>query len=132
MKEILIIEDDIVMQFLLRNLFKNEGYKVNSIMDGMDLTGHKYIDTADLIIVDMMIPHVYNSTELINIYKDHISPIIVVSSIDKDDGLYFCKKINAQHFFNKPFKSTELLKKANSLLAKNEYIMDKKKLSNEV
>jgi DNA-binding response OmpR family regulator len=117
MKEILIIEDDIVMQFLLRNLFINEGYKVNSIMDGIDLTAHKHIDSADLIILDMMIPHVYDSSKLINLYKDHVAPIIVVSSIDKDDGLYFCKKINAQHFFNKPFKSKELLKKANSLIA---------------
>jgi DNA-binding response OmpR family regulator len=116
MKEILIIEDDIVMQFLLRNLFTEAGYKVNSIMDGKDLEDHKDIKTADIIILDMMIPHVYDSSHLIDLYKDHKSPIIVVSSIDKEDGLYFCKKIDAQAFFSKPFNSSELLKKVELLL----------------
>ena len=116
MKDILIIEDDIVMQFLLRNLFTDAGYRVNSIMDGKDLADHKDIQSADLIILDMMIPHVYDSSDLIDLYKDHESPIVVVSSIDKEDGLYFCKKIDAQAFFNKPFDSSELLKKVEFLL----------------
>ena len=39
--EEVIIEDDIVMQFLLRNLFTDTGYMVNSIMDGKDLYKNK-------------------------------------------------------------------------------------------
>jgi two-component system OmpR family response regulator/two-component system response regulator CpxR len=116
MKEILIIEDDIVMQFLLRNLFTDAGYKVNSIMDGTDLIDHKAIESADLIILDMMIPHVYDGSDLIKLYKGHESPIIVISSIDKEDGLYFSKKIDAQAFFNKPFESEDLFKKVKLLL----------------
>lgn len=125
MKEILIIEDDEVMQLLLRNLFSDAGYKVKSIMDGTDINDIN-ISKSDLIIVDMMIPHIYESSDLIDIYKGHQVPIIVVSSIDKEDGLYFTKKINAQAFFNKPFKSSELLKKVNSLLdtKKEELITD--------
>ena len=49
----------------------------------------------------MMIPHIYDSSELINLYKDNEAPVVVVSSIDKEDGLYFSKKINAQAFFSK-------------------------------
>lgn len=119
MKEVLIIEDDTVMQFLLRNLFTEKGYKVNSIMDGKDITNNKHFYTADIIILDMMIPNIYEGTDLINCYKDCKSPIIVVSSIDEEDGLYFSKKINAKAFFNKPFDSKELLKKVESLLNSN-------------
>ena len=107
MKEILIIEDDIVMQFLLRNLFTEAGYNIKSIMDGKDLYENKDVLSADLIILDMMIPHIYDSSDLINLYKDHKSPVVVVSSIDKEDGLYFCKKISAQAFFSKPFDSKD-------------------------
>jgi DNA-binding response OmpR family regulator len=124
MKKILIIEDDIVMQFLLRNLFTEAGYQIKSIMDGKELYGNKDALLADLIILDMMIPHIYESSELINLYKNHKSPVIVVSSIDKDDGLYFCKKINAQAFFNKPFESKELLKKVNSILTNEKNIIN--------
>jgi DNA-binding response OmpR family regulator len=116
MKQILIIEDDIVMQFLLRNLFTDAGHAVNSIMDGKDLAKHKDLKSADLIILDMMIPHVYDSSSLIELYKDNDTPIIVVSSIDEEDGLYFCKKIEAQAFFSKPFDSGKLLNKVDFLL----------------
>ena len=61
--------------------------------------------------------------DLINLYKDHKSPVVVISSIDKDDGLYFCKKINAQAFFSKPFDSKKLLKKVNSLIVDEEKIV---------
>lgn len=117
MKEILIIEDDKVMQLLLRNLFKDAGYAVESIMDGKDILDIN-TSSADLIIVDMMIPHVYESAELINLYKDHKAPIIVVSSIDEEDGIYFKKKINAQAFFSKPFDSKKLLKEVEVQLNK--------------
>jgi DNA-binding response OmpR family regulator len=107
------------MQFLLRNLFTDAGFKVNSIMDGKELVDHKDVAAADLIILDMMIPNVYDSSSLIDAYKDHKSPIIVVSSIDEEDGLYFSKKIGAQAFFSKPFDSAKLLSKVEQLLASN-------------
>jgi DNA-binding response OmpR family regulator len=85
-------------------------------MDGKDLAKHKDLKSADLIILDMMIPHVYDSSSLIELYKDNDTPIIVVSSIDEEDGLYFCKKIEAQAFFSKPFDSGKLLNKVDFLL----------------
>jgi len=109
MKEILIIEDDAVMQHLLRNLFTDAGFKVKSIMDGKDIKRETLSD-SDLIIVDMMIPHIYESADLINLYSGQHSPIIVISSIDVDDGLYFKRKINAEAFFSKPINPSELLK----------------------
>ena len=118
MKSILIIEDDRVMQVLLRNLFIEAGYSVNSIMDGKDLIDDDEIFSTDLIIVDMMIPHLYESSDLINLYKNRKAPIIVISAIDKDDGIYFTKKINGQAFFNKPFNPKELLNTVNTLINK--------------
>ena len=47
MKEILIIEDDIVMHFLLRNLFTEAGYTIKSIMDGKEL-----FDNIDALSTD--------------------------------------------------------------------------------
>jgi DNA-binding response OmpR family regulator len=116
MKKIVIIEDNKVIQFLLRGLLKDAGYAVTSIFDGNEITTNKKVLIADLIILDMMIPHIYESSQLINIYKDLKTPIIVISSIDKEDGEYFTKKINARSFFNKPFNPTELVKEINFIL----------------
>jgi DNA-binding response OmpR family regulator len=116
MKKIVIIEDDKVTQFLLRNLFKDAGYSVLSIMDGREIASNKELLEADLIILDMMIPHIYESSELINIYKDLETPIIVISSIDKEDGMYFTKQINAHLFIEKPLDPDALLKEVDSIL----------------
>jgi len=123
MKKIIIIEDDKVMQFLLRNLLKDAGYSVKSIVDGSEITANnKVLLMADLIILDMMIPHLYESSQLIDIYKSLETPIIVMSSIDKEDGEYFTRKINAHTFFNKPFEPEKLLNEVNIILNKRSRI----------
>ena len=64
----------------------------------------------------MMLPNIYDSSELISIYQDLEIPIIVISSIDEEDGLYFAKKINALAFFKKPIDHEKFLIKVNSVL----------------
>tara|TARA_B100000809_G_C15135358_1_gene530316 strand:+ start:2287 stop:2679 length:393 start_codon:yes stop_codon:yes gene_type:complete len=119
MKKILIIEDDLVSQHLLRNMLALEGYITESIMDGSDILSDLTVLKSDLILLDMMIPHLYESSDLINLYKDVTTPIIVMSSIDKEDGEYFTKKIDAQAFFPKPLNYLELIIKINSVLTTN-------------
>lgn len=118
-KSILIIEDDLVNQHLLRNMLSDEGYLIKSILDGSDIIADASILTSDLILLDMMIPHLYQSSDLINIYKDLQTPIIVMSSIDKEDGEYFSRKIDALDFFEKPINYSSLLKIINSTLKKS-------------
>jgi len=115
-KKVLIIEDDFVSQHLLRNLLAQEGYITKSIMDGSDILSDSSVLKSDLILLDMMIPHLYESADLINLYKDVTTPIIVMSSIDKEDGEYFAKKIDALAFFPKPLNYLELVLKINSIL----------------
>lgn len=117
MKKILIIEDDPVNQHLLRNMLSQEGYIIESIMDGLDILNDLTVLKSDLILLDMMIPHLYESSDLINLYKDINTPTIVMSSIDREDGEYFAKKIGALAFFSKPVNYLELLIKINSTLS---------------
>jgi len=126
-KKILIIEDDIVSQHLLRNMLSQEGYKTESIMDGSDILSDLSVLKSDLILLDMMIPHLYESSDLINLYKDVTTPIIVMSSIDKEDGEYFANKIGARAFFPKPLNYLELIIKVNSILSTNSFQSSSKK-----
>lgn len=115
-KKILIVEDDLVNQHLLRNMLTEEGYNIKSIVDGLEILSDSHVLEADLILLDMMIPHLYESSDLINLYKDINTPIIVMSSIDKEDGEYFANKINAIAFIEKPINYLELLVRINTLL----------------
>jgi DNA-binding response OmpR family regulator len=116
MKEITIIEDDKVTQYLLRTLLVKEGYKVNSILDGIDILENKKLLKGDLIILDIMLPNINDSSTLISLYEKLNIPIIVISSMDKYDGIYFTKKINAESFFNKPFDHREIVNEIKDIL----------------
>jgi DNA-binding response OmpR family regulator len=98
-------------------MLTEEGYEVKSIVDGLEILSDSHILESDLILLDMMIPHLYESSDLINLYKDVSTPIIVMSSIDKEDGEYFANKINAIAFIEKPINYTELLVRVNTLLS---------------
>ena len=116
MKKVTIVEDDKITQYLLSSLLLKEGYEVNSIVDGLDIIENKNVLNSDLIILDIMMPNIYDSSSLISLYKNLNVPIIVMSSMDKSDGIYFTKKINGESFFTKPFDHRDIISEVNNLL----------------
>jgi len=116
MKKITIVEDDKITQYLLKCLLIKEGYSVTSITDGQDIIENKDVLSTDLIILDIMLPNIYDSSTLIGLYKDIDAPIIVMSTMDKFDGIYFTKKINAESFFSKPLDHREVVNEVNDIL----------------
>ena len=78
------------------------------------------LDNKSLLIVDMVIIHIklpnnYNASKLISIYQNIIAPIIVISSMNKYDGIYFTKKIDGESFFQKPFDYRDIINEVNNL-----------------
>ncbi len=116
MKEITIIEDDKITQYLLKMLLVKEGYIVNCVIDGNEIFENESLLAVDLIIVDIMLPTIFNSAKLISLYKNIVAPIVVISSMKKFDGISFTKKINGESFFGKPFDLKEIIYEVNDLL----------------
>ena len=117
MKEITIIEDDRITQFLLKTLLLKEGYIVNCVMDGKEILEKKSLFSVDLVILDIMMPNMYDSAKLISVYQNITAPIIVMSSMDKSDGIYFTKKINAESYFTKPLDHRDIINEVNDILS---------------
>ena len=116
MKKIAVVEDDKVTQYLLSSLLVKEGYKVKSISNGRDILENEKILISDLIILDIMLPNIYDSSKLISLYENLKIPIIVISSMDKYDGIYFTKKINGESYFSKPFDYRDIINEVKDLL----------------
>jgi DNA-binding response OmpR family regulator len=116
MKKIAIIEDDKVTQYLLSSLLVKEGFKVKSIIDGNEILENEKVLISDLIILDIMLPNIYDTTKLVKLYENLNIPIIVISSMDKYDGIYFTKRINGESYFSKPFDYRVIIKEVKDLL----------------
>ena len=57
MKKILVVDDDAVVQKLMGQILEREGYQISGARDGIDAMVMVRKDRPDLVILDIMMPH---------------------------------------------------------------------------
>lgn len=107
MKNVIVIEDNRVIRQILATWLYEEDYKVKTLENTLDLTGKLQAFQPDLIITDIMLPNT-TATELIELFASIPFPIVVLSSMDKEDLLFFAKRIAAVAYFQKPNELSDL------------------------
>ncbi|PJJ79032.1 response regulator transcription factor [Mucilaginibacter auburnensis] len=110
-KKILVVEDDLYMQAILKE-FLSATYEIQISQDGMEaLAFMQSGNIPDLIIADLNTPQL-NGLELINQVKasDFFKsiPIIILSGEDSSDKRIKCLDSGADDFIVKPFNPAEL------------------------
>ena len=116
--QILIVEDEDVTRFNLRNLFEAEGYKVFEAVDGEAMSFMLQQHTINLVIMDINLPGkngLLLGRELAN--NNNLGLIFLTgrdSDIDKILGL----EIGADDYLTKPFNPRELTIRARNILSR--------------
>ena len=126
MKTILIIEDDISIARLIKTYVSFAGYEAAIAPDGelalVMLGEEKY----NLVILDLMLPHVDGEMVLETIKKLRL-PVIVVSAKSSLVDRVRLLRAGADDYITKPFGSMELLARVHSNLRRYEQILQLKK-----
>jgi len=126
MKNILIVEDDITIHNLIKEVLNKEQYNVLNAFSGTEALMLIEKEKIDLILLDLMLPGL-NGEQIIKKNKD--IPIIVVSAkISVED------KVNvlldgANDYITKPFVKEELLARIKVQLRRSESKNTNKELS---
>ncbi|GLX77951.1 DNA-binding response regulator [Thalassotalea insulae] len=113
---ILIVEDEDVTRFNLRNLFEAEGYTVSEAINGEEMESQLQKNIINLIIMDINLPGkngLLLARELTN--NPNLGLIFLTgrdSDIDKILGL----EIGADDYLTKPFNPRELTIRARNIL----------------
>jgi two-component system aerobic respiration control protein ArcA len=116
--QILIVEDEDVTRFNLRNLFEAEGYKVFEAVDGESMATMLNQQAINLVIMDINLPGkngLLLGRELAN--NKNLGLIFLTgrdSDIDKVLGL----EIGADDYLTKPFNPRELTIRARNILSR--------------
>lgn len=114
MKKILIIEDDQSIAELQKDYLVMSGYDVTVASDGK--LGLSLINSEkfDLIILDLMLPHIDGFSILSEIAEKKTIPVLVVSA--KSEEMYKIKGLNlgADDYITKPFGMGELVARVKS------------------
>ena len=123
MKNILIVEDNIDIHNLIREVLEKEHYRVLSSYTGTEAMRIIENERIDLILLDLMLPEI-NGEEIVKKVKD--TPIIVISAkISTEDKVNVLLN-GANDYLTKPFNVEELLARIQVQLR-----IDNKKEKNE-
>lgn len=106
MKKIIIIEDDISIHNILKELLENEGYSTYNAYSGTEALLLLEKEKYDLILLDLMLPGICGE-EIIKKVKD--TPIIVLSAKISSNDKVNCLLSGANDYVTKPFNNKELL-----------------------
>ena len=133
MKKILVVEDDIDIHNLLKNILEEERYQVMSAYSGTEAVLLIKKNDIDLILLDLMLPGLIGE-EIVK--KVTNIPIIVISAKVSSEDKVKVLSSGANDYITKPFDTNELLarvkvqlrinkKEQNSKLMYKDMVLDK-------
>ena len=122
---ILIVEDERPISDLIKMNLEDEGYQCTCAYDGLSAANILEEQFFDLILLDIMLPHI-DGYELLDYIKPLHIPVIFLTAKaalkDRVKGL----NLGAEDYIVKPFEISELLARINVVLRryhKNEQIL---------
>ena len=111
-KNILMVEDDERVRRIMKMLLGNEKFNIDEVQDGGEALSMLEKGTYDLVILDLMLPHVDGLTVLKSIRSNPSTeelPVIIVSGKGQDKDILEGYKGKANYYITKPFEPEELI-----------------------
>ncbi len=110
MTHILIIEDEENIRTGLKDLLESDHYQVSVAEDGRKGLSLALSNEADLVILDIMLPHL-DGFEILKSMRDAnlITPVILLSAKTQELDRVLGFRLGADDYVTKPFSSSELL-----------------------
>ncbi|MCF8890733.1 response regulator transcription factor [Priestia megaterium] len=131
MKNILIVEDEEYMLNLLKIHLSDE-YNITEAKDGQIALEYIENQVFDLVVLDIMLPHVDGWTVCERILKKGDTPIIMLTArselYDKVKGL----ELGADDYLIKPFEFEELKARIKALLRRYDHIQKRDESNNQI
>lgn len=118
MQHILIVEDDLDIQDLLRNFLQEVGYEITIASDGMEAIALFSSTRFDLILLDIMLPKIDGFTVCELIRKQSQVPIIMLTALNGEEQI---KGLDLQvdDYITKPFSMPILIRKIAAVLRRS-------------
>jgi len=118
---VLVVDDDPVIQNLLRVNFEMEGYDVIVASDGVEGLERARNDEPDVVVLDVMMPRMDGLTVARHLKADPETagiPILLLSAKAQAADLAAGEESGADDYLTKPFDPVNLLDRVAALLAK--------------
>jgi len=120
MARILVVDDEELARFTLRDILEGEGHEVTEASNGNEAIASQNANPFDLIITDIIMPEKEGVETIVEMKQDYPDlKIIAISGGGRTRNLDFlklAKDFGANAILSKPFSEEELLDHVRSCL----------------
>jgi CheY-like chemotaxis protein len=114
------VDDDFIIQELIKNTFQKTGAVVKTFADGDDFLAAVDNEKFDLVFLDLMMPRVDGFMVLNGLRsKDIRPPVIVLTAVKERDTVIKAFQMGIKSYLTKPLKPDDIFKKAMEILKPN-------------
>lgn len=124
MAHILIVEDDLDIQNLLKNFLQEVGYKTTIASDGIEAISFFSSAHFDLVLLDIMLPKIDGFTVCELIRKQSQVPIIMLTALNGEEEQIKGLDLQVDDYITKPFSMPILIRKIAAVLRRSTMIPD--------
>jgi DNA-binding response OmpR family regulator len=111
-KSVMIVDDSRTIAWIVRETLERQGYNVRCAYSGEEAIEWLNRQTPDLIILDVMMPHMDGLEVLAKIKgspKTAPIPVIMLTANSDHDDVLKGYRLGADYYIIKPFKQSELI-----------------------
>ena len=119
MSKIYIVEDDAALCRELSELLQDAGYETQSLTDFANAREHIVASGADLILLDINIPHGNGELLLKQIRRECDTPVIMVTSRTSEADEVLSMSYGADDYITKPYHPAILLLRISAVLKRS-------------
>jgi DNA-binding response OmpR family regulator len=118
--KIAVVDDDFVIQELIKNTFQKAGAAVTVYGDGETYLASAGKETFDLVFLDLMMPRVDGFMVLRTLQDRNITqPVIVLSAVTQRQMIIKAFQLGIKSYLVKPLKPADVFKKTMEILKTN-------------
>ncbi|MBL8134602.1 MAG: response regulator transcription factor [Anaerolineae bacterium] len=119
-KTLLVVDDKLSVQALLRDYLTENGYRVVTASNGREAIFAARQEKPDLILLDIMMPEMDGFTFLKTYRKERETPVILLTAKLEETDKVIGLELGADDYVTKPFGMAELVARIRAVLRRAE------------
>ncbi len=119
MSKLLIVDDEFRIRELIKKYAIYEGHEVYEAENGLDAISLCKTNQFDLIVMDIMMPHLDGFSAVEQIRKSENTPIIMLSALGEEYDRIKGFELGIDDYVVKPFSPKELMLRINAIIKRS-------------
>lgn len=118
---VLVVDDEKPLRDFVRRNLEARGYKVLNAANGLEALAIFENEQVDLVILDIMMPHLDGLETTRRIREDSRAPIIILTALGEEADKVRAFDLGADDYLTKPFGVGELLGRIKAVLRRSHW-----------